>query len=308
MKLTSALVAVVALVGVGAGQQQPGVCTTNAYRREIRSLTPAQWAMTSDVLTRMNNDGWFQWFANIHRQYFTQFHKCEYFFPIHRRLIRDFEEVGIQYNAKFALPYWDVLRDCANPAASSVLSSAYIGSNGAGPNMCVPNGLQAQWNLNFPTPHCLNRQYNAGNYIQPIYSPEYIQSILVRSTTMSQLRPGIEMSLHGAVHISLGGEMQQRFSPNDVAFWLHHTNLDRIWFVWQMMNPQQNFWSMDGKDPAGTPINLSTPLPYYNIPIGDVMYPSRKGMCYSYDNFSNIGGKRSLERRGRRRHGKCKAP
>ncbi|KAJ1728194.1 hypothetical protein LPJ61_004167, partial [Coemansia biformis] len=298
MKLTSVFVAAAALAGLGAGQQT--ICTTNAYRQEVRSLSPAQWAMTTNVLTQMNNAGWVQWFASIHMQYFTTFHKCEFFFPVHRRLIRDFEEVGIRYNPTFALPYWDVMRDYANPAASTVLSPAYIGGNGAGANMCVTSGFQSGWNLTYPNTHCLSRRYSNGNTINPIYAPEYIQSILSRSTNMAQLRPGIELSLHGAIHIALGAEMQTRWSPNDFAFWLHHTNLDRLWFVWQMMNPQQNFWSADGKDQNGNPINLSTRLPYYGTLIGDVMYPGRNGMCFTYDNFSNIGGKRSLQRRTRK--------
>ncbi|KAJ2770720.1 hypothetical protein IWQ56_002063, partial [Coemansia nantahalensis] len=276
MKLASALVAVAALAGLGAGQQD-GSCTATAYRQEIRSLTPAQWSMTSAVVTQMNKDGWFQWFANIHQHYFRLFHKCEYFFPVHRRLIRDFEQTGLRYDPKFALPYWDTVRDYANPAASTVLSNAYIGANGAGTGQCVVGGLQASWSLGYPSPHCLGRQYNNGNTIKPIYSPEFIQSILTRSTNMTSLRSGIEMSLHGAVHIALGAEMMQMFSPNDFAFWLHHANLDRIWLVWQLMNPQQNFWSANGFDADGRPINLSSPLPFYNSPIGDVMLPGRKG-------------------------------
>ncbi|KAJ2790562.1 hypothetical protein H4R20_006994, partial [Coemansia guatemalensis] len=124
----------------------------------------------------------------------------------------------------------------------------------------------------------------------------YIRSLLSRSTTMAQLRPAIEYSLHGAVHLAMGGDMIQNYSPNDFVFWLHHANIDRLWFVWQMQNPQQNFWSADGKDVNGRAIGLQTAIPNFGDPIINTMYPSRNGMCFSYDNFSGVS-RRSLQTR-----------
>lgn len=39
--------------------------------------------------------------------------------------------------------------------------------------------------------------------------------------------------LHNAVHIWVGGDMQSASSPNDPVFFLHHTNIDRLWHQWQ---------------------------------------------------------------------------
>ncbi|KAI9499971.1 hypothetical protein BX070DRAFT_182122, partial [Coemansia spiralis] len=198
-------------------------------RKELRSLSSAEWSRISAVLTQMQNYGWFQWYSYLHTNYFNVIHNCEMFFPFHRRFIRDFETTGQRFDPTFVLPYWDEVRDYANPAASAVLSAAYTGTNGQGSNSCVQNGLQRGWNMAYPNTHCLKRQYNNGNTINPMYSPEYIQSLLSRSTTMSQLRPAIEYSQHGIIHLSLGGDMVQTYSPNDFAFWLHHANIDRLW-------------------------------------------------------------------------------
>ncbi|KAJ2615330.1 hypothetical protein H4S08_001294 [Coemansia sp. RSA 1365] len=294
MKITSAFIAIAALAGMGVEAQS--TCTTNAVRKEIRSLTQAEWTRTQTVMNSMNERGWIQWFAYIHTAYFNVIHNCEFFFPFHRRFLQEFENTGRRFDANFALPYWDEVRDYANPAASTVLSASYTGTNGVGSDQCVRDGLQGATTLTYPNNHCLRRQYNNGNSINPFYSPEYIQSLLSRSTTMSQLRPAIEFSLHGAVHLALGGDMLQNYSPNDFVFWLHHTNIDRLWFVWQMQNPQQNFWSADGKDVNGNAIGLQTEIPNFSDPIINTMYPGRNGMCFSYDNFASIS-KRSLQTR-----------
>ncbi|KAJ2475138.1 hypothetical protein IWW47_006561, partial [Coemansia sp. RSA 2052] len=238
MKLSSAFIALAALVGAGVNAQSQ--CPSSGLRKEIRSLSPQEWGRVSGVVRAMQNGGWLGWFAYLHNQNFNTIHGNEFFFPWHRRFVRDFEMVAQQIDRNFVLPYWDVLRDYANPAGSAVLSGNYLGSNGQG-GQCVRDGLQNGWTMSFPNNHCLRRQYNAGNRINAWYSPEYIQSVLSRSTRMSQLRPGIEFSLHGAIHLGVGGDMLQTYSPNDFVFWLHHANIDRLWSVWQTMNPNQNF-------------------------------------------------------------------
>ncbi|KAJ2090723.1 hypothetical protein GGI09_006107 [Coemansia sp. S100] len=297
MKITTAFIALAAIIGVGVDAQ--GVCGSNVIRKEVRRLTPAEWNSVSSVARSMNDAGWFGWFAYLHNQYFNVIHGNEFFFPWHRRFIRDFEIVGQTYDRNFALPYWDELRDFANPAASEVLSAKFLGTNGRD-DRCVRDGNQAGWTLTYPDRHCLRRQYNAGARINAWYSPEFIQSILSRSTRMSQLRPGIEFSLHGAIHIAMGGDMVQNHSPNDFVFWIHHANIDRIWAVWQMMNPNQNYWSMDGFDSANRPMQLGTPVPHYNDLAGDTVQLGMKKMCYFYDNGNTITNRRRslLERRG----------
>ncbi|KAJ2780389.1 hypothetical protein H4R18_003470 [Coemansia javaensis] len=299
MKLSSGLVALAALVGAGVNAQ--AVCPSVALRREVRSLSPADWAMTVDVLTRMNANGWTQWFSSLHQQNFMLIHGNEIFFPFHRRLLADFESVARRFNPRFAIPYWDVTRDYANMAASAVLSSRYIGGNGVAPNNCVVNGFPFNANLTYPNRHCLQRQFNNNGQIYTMYSPEHVLSVLQKATNMATFRPKIELSLHGSLHISLSGDMIQKWSPNDFAFWMHHANLDRVWFVWQMRNPAQNFWAADGKDSQGKPIGLSTRLPAYNTLIGDTMYPGRNGMCFTYDDYVSPATKRrSLEPRNRK--------
>jgi len=39
--------------------------------------------------------------------------------------------------------------------------------------------------------------------------------------------------LHNRVHVWVGGSMQLSTSPNDPVFFLNHSNVDRIWALWQ---------------------------------------------------------------------------
>ncbi|KAJ2318357.1 hypothetical protein GGI00_006606, partial [Coemansia sp. RSA 2681] len=117
MKLSSAFIALAALVGAGVNAQSQ--CPSNGLRKEIRSLSPQEWGRVSGVVRAMQNGGWLGWFAYLHNQNFNTIHGNEFFFPWHRRFIRDFEMVAQQIDRNFVLPYWDVLRDYANPAGSA---------------------------------------------------------------------------------------------------------------------------------------------------------------------------------------------
>ncbi|KAJ1950064.1 hypothetical protein EC988_004529 [Linderina pennispora] len=294
MKITTAFVAVAALVGLSVDGQSVR-CSSQWVRKEVRNLSPSELNTVKSTITAMQNAGWMGWFAYLHSNNFGTIHNCEHFLPFHRRFVHDFESVGRRINPAFVLPYWDELRDYANPAASAIFTSNYFGGNGQGANHCVTNGLQANWQMSYPSNHCFARQFNNGNRINAWYSPEYIQSVLSRSSTMAQIRAGIEYSLHGAIHLAVGGDMVQMHSPNDFIFWLHHANIDRLWSVWQGSN---RIWTMDGVDTANRPLSLSSNVIAYNEPIWTVMQLGYNKMCFSYDNVGSVSNRRrSLDKR-----------
>ena len=48
----------------------------------------------------------------------------------------------------------------------------------------------------------------------------------------SQFAPSVN-GVHGSVHIWVGGTMSSPLtSPADPIFWMHHANLDRLWWLW----------------------------------------------------------------------------
>ncbi|KAJ1675874.1 hypothetical protein EV182_000406 [Spiromyces aspiralis] len=286
MKFLSSVL-VIALASLAASpaeaQQQQPPCSSTYVRKEVRTLSRAEWSALADSLSRMNNDGWFAWFSYIHTSNFGTIHGNSMFMPFHRMFIQQFESVGRQwYNANFAIPYWDSARDYQAPQNSAVLTSNYIGGNGSGQNSCVSNGLENGWTLTYPNRHCLQRAFNGNSgTIQPWYAPETILSILQRDSTMASFRPDIEFSIHGAVHVGLGGDMNTQWSPNDFAFMLHHANIDRLWYQWQ--SQYGHTWTMDGPGPNNIrQLSLDDKIIYYNNPIRSVMQLGYGNMCYSY--------------------------
>lgn len=49
----------------------------------------------------------------------------------------------------------------------------------------------------------------------------------------------LEDVLHNWGHWWIGGDMNSMSSPKDVAFWLHHAAVDRVWAKWQEKNPDE---------------------------------------------------------------------
>jgi len=55
----------------------------------------------------------------------------------------------------------------------------------------------------------------------------------------------LEATPHNGVHNWLGGNMSTFFSPADPIFWLHHSNVDRVWNSWNNqgnLNTTNNYW------------------------------------------------------------------
>ncbi|KAJ1772687.1 hypothetical protein IW140_002614 [Coemansia sp. RSA 1813] len=294
MKLSSSVLSAVAigmavLGGTNAQQNQPA-CSSVYTRKELLSLTSYEWSLTKAVLSAMQRDGWFRWFANVHSNKFGQIHGNSQFFPFHRRFVYEWESVAKRYNSGYIQPYWDEMRDYRVPASSQVLTPNWVGGNGVSPNWCVQNGNQAGWTMAYPSNHCFQRNFGNNGNPTAWYSPEYIDSMIQRDTKMADFRPGIEYSLHGIVHINIGGDMYQGYSPNDWIFMLHHANLDRLWWQWQMNG---NLWTMDGPNYDNTNISLDSSMPQFGDAIRSVMQLGYGNMCYQY--ASNPLRRRTLD-------------
>lgn len=62
------------------------------------------------------------------------------------------------------------------------------------------------------------------------------------------------LGIHAAGHFVMGGDSSDLFSsPNDPIFFLHHSMVDRIYWIWQALHPKQ------AKDIAGTITILNMP-------------------------------------------------
>jgi hypothetical protein len=63
---------------------------------------------------------------------------------------------------------------------------------------------------------------------------------VMAASTFSSFTSGLE-SIHGAVHVWVGGSMAMiPTAPCDVLFWLHLANIDRLWWLWQQSNGSEH--------------------------------------------------------------------
>ncbi len=168
------------------------------------------------------------------------------FLAWHRRFILRFEQQLQKVDATVSLPYWDTVQNPQIPAALN--APAFVSSW----------GLIRHWN--------------------PSYLPTAadVTSVNARTTFVS-FQSALER-IHGGVHIAVGGDnpatsgqMAGTNSPADPLFWLHHSNMDRLWAKWQQANPGKN------------PPNLTEALKPSPIISGKVSkYLSISTLGYSY--------------------------
>ncbi|KXX74634.1 Grixazone synthase [Madurella mycetomatis] len=99
--------------------------------------------------------------------------------------------------------------------------------------------------------------------------------------------------VHGAGHFMLGGiEMDTFASPSDPMFWLHHAQVDRIWSIWQSMDPQvriNEVWGTGtaGNIPPSDPVTLDSTINFgvihAPITISDAVSGIDGDLCYMYE-------------------------
>ncbi len=201
-----------------------------------------------------------------------------------------------EINPNITIPYWDWSYDWTDPLASPIFSPKYGLSVRPGRNG------DCQYRRFFPRPHCLIRDYNPRNFTA-YYPSETVDEIVKSAVNYDQIRQRIELVPHGLVHVSLGGpggDMTQMHSANDPIFWLHHSNVDRIWWEWQnsgnrrdsrsprrrrssriIIDPLTDF---RGRDRNGQSITSEYILRPFTLKVSDIM--NIDSLCYTYEPFS----------------------
>ncbi|KAL9935677.1 hypothetical protein V8E36_005254 [Tilletia maclaganii] len=279
-------------------------------------------------------------FTLVHIRKFYGIHHVSAFPPWHRYYVHAHELAlrGCGYDGP--LPYWDwsLDADTGDVLRSPILSNSYgIGGNGTGPLGIVSSGpfayLPASYinqgdNASIPTyhPHYLTRTFGtavAPNATFKMFEESYNSSSVARvfrdgaddyitfATLLEGLRNGLDIvtgAPHGGVHVAIGGEMNAPHSPNDPIFFLHHANVDRLWYAWQrggidgstpspykVMDAQtlrNRFWAYDGNteefllDPQGGPqanlfdVQTLDGLMLPNIQTYKLMDTTRPPLCY----------------------------
>ncbi|KAJ3017913.1 hypothetical protein HKX48_003282 [Thoreauomyces humboldtii] len=232
----------------------------------------------------------------VHRQNAPQSHTVAAFLPWHRGFL-SLVEFWLDSNCGWSggIPYWDWSLDSQVPQNSAILSSRWFGGNGnPGQQNCLSNGQFVNDRTVFTNPgtsNCIHRFFNVNN--APALGPTLINSVAQQTlmqnsrSSYAAFRNNFESQPHNGVHTSLGGDMYiVAISPNDPLFWLHHSNIDRLWDVWQKTNPSLAQTYNDFQKA----VTVNDPL-QYNIAWGNTAVvrwflstTSGGTMCYTYSN------------------------
>lgn len=222
------------------------------------------------------------------------------------------------------MPYWDWSLDAGHLPDSPLLSgSATTGFGGTGPGgfvspsrpnpltSCVPDGAFADMTVAYYSgaarPHCLNRGFadGAGDQDHPerganmsayYYTPSFLADMASSSTTFTAFWRALEDGPHGAIHNAIAGDMIPATSPNDPLFFVHHAQVDRLWWLWQQADPDARAADFGGnRDPVADPAaadgavqaTLADPLVFLglgdDVTVEAVMTTENSLLCYAYE-------------------------
>ena len=242
-------------------------------------------------------------------------HNGPIFLPWHRHYMLILEQwlQTVLDDDQFGLPYWDWAADGDLPVAQQWQTDLWTAEALGESRGEIVSGRVAQmrvrlwqdpqtqvvWSID---PRPIRRA--AGQDGRAAYSslptsasvrmclrePEYDKNPWARQTVGHRARlegwvpsqEGRLVDLHNLVHVWIGGDMAPGTSPNDPAFFLNHSNVDRIWERWQVDWGREYSPAAD-QGPMGHRVNSAM----FTL-IGDTRMPSDvldAAPWYSYDNL-----------------------
>ena len=204
IKSSASAVALISFPGLVLGQNLPRI------RLEWQQFkTTAQYTQFLDAVKRMRANttasspaSWTYW-VNAHVNYCP--HGTAYFLAWHRGYLYYFEQELRKMYPDLTLPYWDYYRYPRMPAE-------FTDSATGNPLYMARTGTNVYTSLTL--------------------APFSSKVVNFQRGTSNAFETSFESKPHNPVHNLIGGEMAKMTSPNDPIFFLHHCNIDRLWYAW----------------------------------------------------------------------------
>lgn len=260
-------------------------CTSIRVRREVTSLTSEEFERFASAVRRLNagdHPTAFDTFTLIYMNNSRWVQGSDAFFPWNRLFLWTFEEALRTVDPGVTIPYWDWSMT-NTPEKSPVFGQDFCGGNGDPKyNMSVTSGMFAAWQVQYPEPHYLRREFSgnvtndtdtsAGGLLPSFYVKEIIDSIIynINGDMYSSFRQMIAMA-NGNVLAGIGGDMAELYASNDPLFYLCIAFIDYIYYKYQQRGPPYN----------NIP-SLDITLNPFNSHSSSVMDASKQ-LCYTYE-------------------------
>ncbi len=180
-------------------------------RKDQAALTDLERERFLCAFNVLNNNGTLGQLVDIHGDITHQPHTTQRFLPWHRIYLLKFEQALRAIHPDVSIPYWDWTQ------ASEQSIPAWLA--GVLPTVVTPT--QTINVTRFP-------QSSASLATIASNTPTTLaQTDFTSFTSMLQ-------GIHNSVHVWVGGSMGSvPTAPADPIFWMHHCNIDRLWWVWQ---------------------------------------------------------------------------
>lgn len=178
-------------------------------RKDQATLTETEKSRYLCAFNMINNDGTLGKLVDLHAGAYQQ-HFDLRLLPWHRIFLRLFEKALQTYHPDVCIPYWDWIKP---------------------QEQHFPDWLVGV----LPTVHTPTRIINVIR--SPGMESWLTGTVSGAASALTQTSYGSFSSpingIHGGVHMWVGGTMSDAsISPADPVFWMHHANLDRLWWVW----------------------------------------------------------------------------
>jgi tyrosinase len=231
-------------------------------RRSWYSLTTSEKRLYVNAIIQLKNSGLYDVFVDMHadENNYQFAHGHPPFFTWHRYYLLRFEDslraLGGKYSC-ITLPYWPWETD-ARRETSSAVYQYYGGPNEIDSNGCVNGGAFSGW-LHENGQDCLTRAFDQSvSFVGEAQLIDIITGEPSYGDDNGGFRVAIEAAPHASVHNFIAGDMANMDSPNDPFFFLHHTNVDRIWWIWEDCHGHNLKFSSDAYG-----ANPNTVMPYF---------------------------------------------
>ncbi|KAH8891538.1 monooxygenase [Thozetella sp. PMI_491] len=284
----------------------------------LRGLPKEKYAAIDAVTTRMDD------LVYTHFSLNTEIHFVANFLPWHRWFVQLHEDLlRTECGYTGTQPYWDwtIDADAQNTPNSPVFDPVTgFGGDGkrtssdvAGFQRCVVDGPFANTNLTLAMGwpdmntvgnrlHCFTREFNGGMgrdangdmIIGDMQAGAYnsnTMSIIYAFETYAGMSSMLEGLPHAQIHSIIFGDMGPATSPNEPLFFLHHTNVDRVWAKWQGRNATRLADYSGFQDTSKTiSASITDPMPIMELGesapiVKDYMDILASNLCYTYSSM-----------------------
>ncbi|GKT65284.1 tyrosinase-like protein [Colletotrichum tofieldiae] len=292
--------------------QPTSPCSKPVNRREWRSLTISERKEFIDAFQCMSklpgnwlfNGTLYDDWAHLHGGIGSWSHRSASFLPWHRYTLFMWERT-LKESCDFhsPIPYWDWTLDWQNLASSSIWDAETgFGGDGTrgeqttvGGGSCVEDGpfrnLRPKLYNHTYLEHCLSRGFN-DMMRRPVkaLSPESMGAIM-RNTTYAGFEKRVEFTLHNGLHEAIGGDFKALTAANDPIFFLHHAQVDRLWWRWQREDPAARLYQYGGsglrhmfnsRGPSTIEDKLVSGGLLPDVKVKEVMDTEGDMLCYRY--------------------------